>query len=111
MLAVGVNIFEVVVDDDALCCQLSVKARILQCIKWYKHVGHDAASTIDRTVLLERVVAQGVGKVDGVGIGQFTMLQTIFDVHFVIFLVALLIWLLYAAAAGGVIMSDGKPDH
>ena len=61
-------------------------------------VGHDTATAIDGAVLTERLVFQRVGKVDAVGIGEFTALQAVHHIHGIILVVALRIGFLDAAA-------------
>ena len=48
---------------------------------------------------------------DAVAVGQFAMLQAVFEVHFVFFEVTFLIRFLDAASGGRVVVGDGQPYH
>ena len=71
-------------------------------------IWHNTTAAINHTMFLERLKAQGVSKVNAVGVSQFATLQTVLHVLLIIFQVAFLVWLLYATTGRSVIVSNGE---
>ena len=84
---------------------------VAQGVEGHEVVGHDAATTVNGALLVQRLELQRVGEMDAVLIGQLTFLQTVIYIHCVILLIALLVWLLDAAARGSVVVCDGEAYH
>ena len=75
-----------------------MESGIKGCVERNIVVGHDTTAAIDGTMLTERLELQRVGKVDTVGICQFTALQTVHHIHRIVLAFTLRIGLLYATA-------------
>ena len=110
-LALVVHIAEVGIDDEALRGHFPMEFGIAHGVQGHELVGHDAAAAVNQTVPLEGIVSQRVGKVNAVGIGQLAALQALQHVLGIVFLVALFVGLLDAAARRRVVVGDGEAHH
>ena len=111
LLAVLVNIAQGGVDDERTGYYLTVKACELCSVERHELVGHDAAAAINGAVTAQCGILQRVGKMDGVGRIQLTVLEPLFDVHGVVFTVALFVGFLDAAAGRRIVVGYGEANH
>ena len=51
---------QTLVDDDALGCQLTVHLGVLGCIQRHEIIWHNAATTINHTMLAQGIILQTV---------------------------------------------------
>ena len=111
LLTMFIDIAQVSGDDNGLGSQLTMVLRVLQCVKGYELIGHDATSAINHPMLLQGIALQRVGKVDTICRHQLTTLQAVEHVLRIIFLVAFLIGFLDAAARGRIVVGNGETNH
>ena len=111
LLAMLINIAQIGIDDDALGSQLAMILSVFQCVEWHEIVRHDATSAIHHTMLLQRIILEGVSKMNTISTHQFTTLQTIIDIHLIVFLLTFLVRFLDAATRGREIVGNGQTNH
>ena len=97
ILTIVIDITEILLDDDALGCQLAMELRVKGCVERHELIRHNTTTTIDSAMLTKRLILQGVNKVYAVCIGQLATLQTIHHIHRIILILTFLIWFLDAA--------------
>ena len=106
-----IDITQILLQHNTLGSQLTMESGINGGVEGDILIGHDATAAINGAMLAQRLVFQRVNEVNTIGIGEFTTLQTIDDIHRIILVVALGIGLLNAASRGGEIMCDGEAYH
>ena len=107
----GIDILEIGVDDIALGRQFAMELGVSESVERNEIVGHDTTAAIYSAMLAQGVAFERIGKMYAVGIGQLTMLQTVYHIHGIILGLALGVWFLDATAGRSEIMRHGETNH
>ena len=106
-----VYIAQVLLDNNTLGRQFTMITGVDGRIEGHIIVRHDTTTTIDRTMLSERLILQRISEMDTVDIGQLATLQTIHHIHRIVFASTLGIRFLDTTTRGRIVMCDGQADH